>query len=54
MFSGTRIPLSALYENLAYGATVNEFVERFPGVEVEQVQEVLRHEAKALRGALTR
>lgn len=54
VFSGTRIPLSALYENLAYGATVDEFVEWFPGVEMEQVHEVLRHEAKALRDALTR
>ena len=31
VFSGTRIPLFALYENLAAGATVGEFVEWFPG-----------------------
>ena len=27
VFSGTRIPLFALYENLASGATIDEFVE---------------------------
>ena len=52
VFTGTRVPLSALYENLAYGATIDEFVEWFPGVEAQQVRTVLRHEAKALRGAL--
>ena len=52
VFSGTRIPLFALYENLAAGATVDEFVEWFPGVEMEQVRAVLEHEAVTLREAL--
>lgn len=52
VFTGTRVPLSALYENLAYGASIDEFVEWFPGVKAQQVRAVLRHEAKALRGAL--
>lgn len=30
VFTGTRIPLSSLYENLAHGATVSEFVAWFP------------------------
>ena len=54
VFSGTRIPLFALYENLASGATVKEFVEWFPGVEERQVRAVLEHEAKTLRTVLTR
>ena len=54
IFSGTRIPLFALYENLASGATIDEFVEWFPGVEEWQVREVLEHEAKALRAAVAR
>lgn len=54
VFSGTRIPLFALYENLASGATVDEFVEWFPGVDEGQVRTVLRHEAHALRTALAR
>ena len=39
VFTGTRIPLFALYENLAGGATVEEFVEWFPGVGEELVGE---------------
>ena len=49
VFSGTRIPLYALYENLAGGATIREFVEWFPGVDEQQVRTVLEHEADALR-----
>ena len=52
VFTGTRIPLYALYENLAAGATVKDFVEWFPGVDEIQVQSVLEHEAKLLRRAL--
>ena len=54
VFAGTRIPLSALYENLARGATIKEFVEWFPGVDEQQVRAVLEHEAKALRVAVAR
>ncbi|WP_420447221.1 DUF433 domain-containing protein [Candidatus Palauibacter sp.] len=54
VFSGTRIPLFALYENLASGATVEDFVEWFPGVEERQVRAVLEHEANTLRTALAR
>lgn len=54
VFAGTRVPLHALYENLACGATIDEFVEWFPGVERRQVRAVLEHEAKVLRAALTR
>ena len=54
VFRGTRIPLFALYENLASGATVEEFVEWFPGVEERQVRAVLEHEANTLKTALAR
>ena len=53
-FTGTRVQLHALFENLAGGATIDEFVEWFPGVEKRQVRAVLEHEAKALRKALAR
>jgi len=43
--------LFALYENLAGGATVDEFVEWFPGIDREQVLAVLEYEAQALRAA---
>lgn len=53
-FVGTRVPLHALYENLAGGATIDEFVEWFPGVTKEQVRTVLEYEAKFLRSALAK
>ena len=53
-FTGTRVPVYALFENLAGGATIDEFVEWFPGVDKQQVRAVLEHEAKALRKALVR
>ena len=53
-FTGTRIPLYALYENLAGGATLTEFVEWFPDVSERQVLAVLEHEAAQLRTDLTR
>ena len=49
VFVGTRVPLVALYQNLAAGATVEEFLDWFPGVEKWKVKAVLQHEAKALR-----
>ena len=52
VFAGTRVPLYALYENLACGATIDEFVEWFPDVERDQVCAVLEHEARTLRKAL--
>jgi uncharacterized protein (DUF433 family) len=48
-FRGTRVPLTALFENLRDGATVAEFLDWFPGVTREQVEEVLNHEAESLR-----
>ena len=54
VFAGTRVPLSALYENLASGATVEEFVEWFPGVDQRQIRAVLEHEAKTLSAAVAR
>ncbi len=53
-FTGTRVPVYALFENLAGGATIDEFVEWFPGVERQQARAVLEHEAKTLRRALAR
>ena len=53
-FTGTRVPVYALFENLAGGATVDEFVDWFPSVAKQQVRAVLEHEAKVLRTALAR
>ena len=48
-FKGTRVPISALFENLESGATMEQFLDWFPGVEEWQVRAVLQHEAIALR-----
>ncbi|HQY88963.1 MAG TPA: DUF433 domain-containing protein [Tepidisphaeraceae bacterium] len=41
VFKGTRVPVVALFENLESGATVEEFLEWFPGVTREQVSSAL-------------
>jgi uncharacterized protein (DUF433 family) len=50
VFRGTRVPVSALFANLEGGATVEEFMEWFPGVSREQVNLVLEHAAQSLAG----
>lgn len=47
LFRGTRVPVSALFENLEDGALVTQFVEWFPGVTPEQVRAVLDHVARS-------
>lgn len=51
VFRGTRVPVSALFENLEDGAQINDFVEWFPGVTVEQARQVLEHAAYSLEPA---
>ena len=45
-FRGTRVPVTALFENLESGATVDDFLDWFPGVTRAQVRQVLEY-AKA-------
>src|ERR1700726_2514085 len=47
VFRGTRVPVSALFENLEDGAQVSQFVDWFPGVTLEQVRAVLDHAARS-------
>ena len=51
LFKGTRVPVSALFENLEGGARVDEFLEWFPGVTRDQVDAVLEHAERSLAGA---
>jgi uncharacterized protein (DUF433 family) len=46
--AGIRVPVSALFSNLEGGATVDEFLEWFPGVSREQVNIVLEHACRSL------
>lgn len=48
VFKGTRVPVRALFENLESGATVDQFLEWFPGVTREQVVSVLEHAEQSL------
>ncbi len=51
LFRGTRVPVATLFENLRDGATVEQFLDWFPGVERWQVESVLDHETRGLRDA---
>ena len=51
VFRGTRVPIRALFENLRDGASLDEFLEWFPGVSRHQVEAVLDHEAQQLHAS---
>lgn len=44
VFKGTRVPVSALFENLKDGASIDQFLEWFPGVTRAQVEALLDYE----------
>ena len=52
VFRGTRVPVKALFENLEDGATVDEFLQWFPGVDREQVDAVLEFASHSLEPAV--
>jgi uncharacterized protein (DUF433 family) len=52
VFGGTRVPVAALFENLLNGATVDQFLEWFPGVQRADARAVLAFEAKACDGPI--
>lgn len=54
VFRETRVSVSALFENLRDGATVEQFLEWFPGVKKDQVEAVLNHEVESLSPATLR
>lgn len=43
VFTGTRVPVSALLENLEAGVSLDEFLDNFPTVSHEQAVSVLEH-----------
>jgi uncharacterized protein (DUF433 family) len=48
VFTGTRVPVKALFENLEAGARLDDFLEWFPGVSREQAEAVLEHASRSL------
>jgi uncharacterized protein (DUF433 family) len=51
VFRGTRVPVTALFENLEDGAQIAEFVSWFPGVTADQARVVLEHAVQSLQVA---
>lgn len=41
VFTGTRVPIQALFDYIETGETIEEFLENFPSVSHEQTVEVL-------------
>jgi uncharacterized protein (DUF433 family) len=51
VFKNSRVPVTALFENLEEGATIDEFLKWLPGVTREQALAVLAHAEKSLVSA---
>ncbi len=52
VFKGARVPVRALFENLEGGATLEQFLEWFPGVSREQALAVLKFAESSLVEAI--
>jgi uncharacterized protein (DUF433 family) len=48
VFRGTRVPVRALFENLEEGASIDDFLQWFPGVTRDQAVAVLTHAEQSL------
>ena len=48
VFSGTRVPVDALLNNLEAGVSMDEFLENFPSVSREQAVQVLEFSRSTL------
>lgn len=51
VFKGTRVPVTALFENLEDGASVDQFLDWFPGVTRRHVEAVIEHALRSLSEA---
>jgi uncharacterized protein (DUF433 family) len=51
VFTGTRLPVRTLFENLEAGATVADFLGWYEGVTRAQVLDVLHHAERSLAAA---
>jgi len=48
VLKGTRMPVSAIFENLEAGANLDDIVEWFDGLDREQVKEVIHFATSSL------
>lgn len=51
VFKETRVPVTALFENLEGGASVDQFLDWFPGVTRRHVEAVFEHALRSLSEA---
>jgi uncharacterized protein (DUF433 family) len=48
VLKGTRMPVSAIFENLEAGASIGDILERFEGLDRTQVEAILEFVARSL------
>ena len=48
VLKGTRMPVSAVFENIAGGASIDDLMEWFDGLDREQVKAVIEFAARSL------
>ncbi|HEY9342862.1 MAG TPA: DUF433 domain-containing protein [Hanamia sp.] len=48
VFTGTRVPIQALFDYIGTGETLNEFLENFPSVKKESAIQVLQMAEKSI------
>ena len=48
VLKGTRMPVSAIFENLEAGANIDDIMEWFDGLDRQQVKEVIHFAASSL------
>ncbi len=53
-FPGTRVPVQMLFDSLAYGRTVDYFVDQYRSVTKDQVLAVLEEAGRLMRATATR
>jgi uncharacterized protein (DUF433 family) len=48
VLKGTRMPVSAIFENIEAGASIDDLLEWFDGLDREQVKSVIRFAGRSL------
>ncbi|MDR3772890.1 MAG: DUF433 domain-containing protein [Terracidiphilus sp.] len=48
VLKGTRMPVSAIFQNIAAGASIDDLMEWFDGLDREQVKAVIEFAARSL------
>jgi uncharacterized protein (DUF433 family) len=48
VLKGTRMPVAAIFENIAAGASIDDLVEWFDGLDRQQIRAVIEYAARSL------